>query len=128
LSTGEVEMVPAYEAGNPQAGMFFELDDYANPKRGAIAAWKNQMATMSWLHWLGFDGLRAAGQVRAPLLFVHGDGAVFPDHVRQIHKRLAGDKQLVWIDGSQVDFYDQPAQVDRALEAAVAHFDKTLRG
>jgi uncharacterized protein len=34
--TGEVEMVPAYKPGDESAGMFFELDYYGNPKRGAV--------------------------------------------------------------------------------------------
>lgn len=34
LKNGEVVIVPAYEAGNDRAGMFFPLDYYANPDRG----------------------------------------------------------------------------------------------
>src|SRR5262245_28313390 len=36
VRTGEIEMVPAYKPGDELAGMFFELDYYANPKRGAV--------------------------------------------------------------------------------------------
>jgi hypothetical protein len=54
------------EHPDDRAGMFFELDYYASPRRGAVPAWKNEMAEMSWLHWLMFDGLRAAREVRVP--------------------------------------------------------------
>src|SRR5215510_8312946 len=82
--TGEVETVPAYKPGDELAGMFFELDYYGNPKRGAVPSWKNEMATLSWFHWLTFDGLQAAPRVNTPTLFVHGDGCVFPDHVKRV--------------------------------------------
>jgi fermentation-respiration switch protein FrsA (DUF1100 family) len=126
-TSGDVETVPAYEAGNQDAGMFIELDYYASPARGAIPAWKNEMATMSWSHWLLFDGLTAAKALPVPAAFVHGDGCVFPDHVRMIHASVAGPKALLWLDGFQVDFYDQPHLVDPAIDAVKSHFDRTLR-
>ena len=64
--TGEVAMVPAYRPGDDRAGMFFELDYYANPRRGAVPEWKNEMAEMSWLFWLTFDGVRSRGEVNVP--------------------------------------------------------------
>jgi dienelactone hydrolase len=129
LATGEVELVPAYQAGNEDAAMSFPDDYYANPKRGAIPAWTNQLATMSWLHWLGFDGLSAASAAndrRVPSLFVHSDGCAFPSVVRSICKQVHG--KLLWLEGNQLDFYDQPLRVDRAVEAAHAHFAATLEG
>jgi uncharacterized protein len=62
--------------------------------------------------------------VRQPTLLVHSDGCVFPENVRSIHERLAGPKRLVWAEGTQTDFYDQPAQVSLAVDAA----DAFLRG
>jgi uncharacterized protein len=61
------------------AGMFFELDYYANPARGVVKEWTNQMAETSWLNWFTFDGLAAAAAVSTPTLSVHSDGCVFPD-------------------------------------------------
>ena len=119
-SSGMVETVPAYRAGDDTAGMFFEMDYYGNPSRGAVAAWKNEMATLSWLYWFTFDGLRAADRVQQPSLFVHSDGCVFPENVRSIHDRVKGPKRLVWGEGTQTDFYDQTAQVTFAVEAADA--------
>ena len=70
------------------------------------------MAEMTWLYWLLFDGLSAGRDVQTPTLFVHSDGCVFPDHVRQIHKQVKGPSELCWLEGNQIDFYDQPAHVD----------------
>jgi len=124
---GEVVIVPAYKDGDDRAGMYFPLEYYGRPDRGAIAAWKNEMAEMTWTYWLTFDGLSAARRVATPTMFVHADGCVFPDHVRQVHSQLTGLKELVWSRGNQIDFYDQPEQVDAAVRAATGWFDRTLR-
>ena len=124
--TGEITMVPAYQPGDDRAGMSFQLDYYNDPGRGAVRAWANEMAEMSWLYWLAFDGRAAAPRVTTPSLFVHGDGCVFPDHVRQVHAEVRGPKDLVWVQGNQIDFYDQPAQVDRAVTAVTRWFAETL--
>lgn len=126
VRTGELVMVPAYGEGNDRAGMHFPLDYYARPDRGAVPAWKNEMAEMSWFYWLAFDGLAAADRVSAPSLFVHSDDCVFPDHVRRVHDRMKGSKELVWGSGSQIDFYDQPEQVGAALEAVTRWFNRTM--
>ena len=97
-----------------------------NPGRGAVPEWTNEMAEMSWLSWLTFDGVRAAGEVSVPTVMVHGDGCVFPEHARAIHATLKGPKRLEWVDGGQIDFYDQEAQVGRALAVVVPHFQATL--
>jgi fermentation-respiration switch protein FrsA (DUF1100 family) len=65
---------PAYAPGDQQAGMHFELDYYGNPARGAIAAWTNEMAPMSWAHWLSFDGISVATSNSIPSLMIHGPG------------------------------------------------------
>lgn len=128
LRTGETRMVPAYGQGNDRAGMFIEMDYYANAARGAVSSWPNEMAELSWLHWLTFDGLSAADEVDVPSLFVHSDGAVFPEHVRSISDRVTGPAEVVWGAGSQIDFYDQPEQVGFALDAVDSHFRGTSGG
>jgi dienelactone hydrolase len=125
-STGDVAMVPAYRAGDETAAMFFELDYYGNRARGAVPAWRNEMATMSWAHWLLFDGLQAAPKAAAPMLLVHSDDCVFPDHAKRVHELSPARKRLHWSHGSQTDFYDQPAQVDEAVAETVKHFAETL--
>jgi uncharacterized protein len=103
--------------------MFFELDYYADPARGAHPRWRNEMAVLSWAHWLGFDGLAAAAAVRAPALFVHSAEAVFPDNVRAVADRVGGPVETVWGEGGQTDWYDRPAQVATAVDAV----DSVLR-
>jgi uncharacterized protein len=125
---GEVVTVPAYDPGNDRAGMGFELDYYANPARGAIAEWRNEMAEMSWVPWLTFDGLAAARSVAAPTLFVHSDGCVFPENIETLRRAMTVPIEVAWGDGTQIDFYDQPEQVGFAVEALDAHFTKTLGG
>jgi uncharacterized protein len=124
---GETVLAPAYAENDDRAGMHFRLDYYARPERGALPQWRNEMAEMSWLYWLMFDGLGAAARVDTPTLFVHADGCAFPEHVKTVHSRLSGPKRLVWTEGSQIDFYDQPPQVGAAVDAAKAWFDQTLR-
>jgi uncharacterized protein len=126
VRTGNTRTVPAYENGNDRAGMFLELEYYANPNRGAVSSWTNEMAELSWLYWLSFDGLSAAPRVSVPALFVHGDGCVLPDNVKALRDRLGGPSELVWAEGSQTDFYDQPDQVSLAVDAVDQHFRKTL--
>lgn len=125
LATGEVRTVPAYAAGDDRAGMFFPLDYYADPGRGAVPEWTNEMAELSWRYWLSFDGLSAAARVSVPSLFVHGEDCVLPANVRSVRSRIAGPTELVWADGGQTDFYDQPTQVSLAVEAADKHFART---
>jgi uncharacterized protein len=126
LTTGAVDMVPAYNAGDPSAAMFIEMDYYGNAQRGAVPSWKNEMAAMSWYYWLLFDGTSAARQVEVPSLLVHSDGSVFPDNVRLVHSQLRGKKELVWTDGFQTDFYDQPTQVAFAVDAADAFLKRIV--
>lgn len=126
LETGQAPTVPAYAAGDQRAGMFIEMDYYANPDRGAIPNWVNEMTEITWSHWLTFDGLAAAPSVSTPSLFVHSDDAVFPDNVKTVASRLDGPSRLEWTDGAQIDFYDQPTQVDFAIQAIDDHFATTI--
>ncbi len=124
-TTGEVRTVPAYQQDDDRAGMFLPLDYYAAPDRGAIKAWKNEMAELSWLYWLTFDGLLGAESVSTPAVFVHSDDCVLPDNVRTLAAQMP-NSHLVWGAGTQIDFYDQQPQVRFAADAAVEHFQAHL--
>lgn len=125
--TRELATAPAYDPGNDRAGMHFPLDYYADPDRGAVREWKNEMAEMTWFYWLTFDGLAAADTVATPSIVVHADGCAFPDHARQVHARVRGPKELIWSSGSQIDFYDRPQQVNESLDAVSRWFERTLK-
>jgi uncharacterized protein len=127
LKDGTTITAPAYADGDDRAGMFFTLPYYARADRGAIPEWKNAMAEMTWLYWLSFDGLAAAERVPTPTLLFHSDDCALPAHVRLVHERLKGPRQLVWSTGAQVDFYDLPDHVERALAVVGPWFNKTLR-
>lgn len=126
LDSGEVITAPAYDDGNDRAAMFFEVPYYGEARRGAVPSWTNAMAEMSWTYWLTFDGLAAARRVHTPTLIVHSDDCVLPDHARRVHQDLKGTKELVWSTGAQMDFYDQPDHVDRAMAAVGPWFATTL--
>jgi hypothetical protein len=118
---------PAYAPGDEHAGMHFELDYYANPSRGAVPEWKNEMAPMSWAHWLTFDGLSIASSNSIPSLMVHGPGCALPDNARRVYDQWNGPKRLDWGAGDQIDFYDQPDEVDRSVRAIDDWFRMHLR-
>lgn len=128
LRSGRLTTVPAYATDDDRAGMTIEMDYYADSGRGAVTTWRNEMAELTWTHWLGFDGLSAAAAVSVPALFVHSEAAVLPDNVRAVAHRLNGPVELLWVDGEQTDFYDQPSQVKVAVDAIDAHFMRTLAG
>lgn len=122
MVTGEEPtLVPAYAPGDDRAGMTLEMDYYANPGRGAVPTWRNEMSELSWGHWLSYDAFASVPGVRVPSLFVHSDDAVLPVNVRLIADRLGGLATLAWTDGGQTDFYDQSDQVGFAVEAAARH-------
>jgi uncharacterized protein len=78
------------------------------------------------MYWLSFDGLSSATAVSTPSLFVHSDGCAFPEHAKQVHAAVTGPKALVWGDGSQIDFYDEPRAVGFAVDAVRDWFERTL--
>lgn len=128
LATGELRMVPAYEEGNDVAGMFIHMDYYANPARGRIPEWPNEMSELTWSYWLTFDGLRAARKLTVPTLFVHGDECALPDNVKHIHARIRAPKQLIWHPGFQVDYYDRTDLVQLSVDATHAWFSEWMGG
>ena len=122
---GTVLTVPAYAEGDDRAGMSLPLPYYGQADRGAVPEWRNEMAELSWAAWLTFDGMRVAEQVAAPTLLVHADDCVLPDNVRALADWMPA-AEVAWGEGSQIDFYDQRAQVDFAVAAAEAHFGRHL--
>lgn len=127
-TTGVVDHVPAYDPANPDAAMFFEIDYYANPGRGAVPEWTNRFAVMGWEPWLTFDALAPAESIVIPTLQVHADGCALPDNIRRFQARLAGPRTLEWTEGTQTDFYDLDPFVTKAVAPVVDHFQRTVPG
>jgi len=125
-ATGIVDYVPAVSATDETAAMYGPYAYYLDPDRGAIPEWGARFAVMSWPGWLTYDPISVAGRVAQPVRIVHSrDGAV-PAGTEQFHAALTDPEDIVWTDGQQLDFYDQPAQVDTAVAAVRAHFARTL--
>jgi fermentation-respiration switch protein FrsA (DUF1100 family) len=124
--TGEVEYVPAYSRNDANAAMSGDVSYYGSRDRGVIPAWTNQFAVMSWQEWQGFDAMAIAPRITTPTLMVHSNGSALPDNARKFYASLKGEKQLVWTEGQHLDFYDRDPQVSTAVNALVAHFQKTL--
>lgn len=125
---GEVRYVPAYSDTDPNAAMGEMVKAYyGDPARGAVPEWNNRFAVMSWPGWLTFDGVGIAPKVQVPTVMVHSEKAAFPDNVRRFEQAFGGDIRTVWREGSQLDFYDQPAQVDPAVDIVADHFTTVLK-
>ncbi|KAA2250713.1 alpha/beta fold hydrolase [Solihabitans fulvus] len=125
-ATGVVEYVPVVSATDPRAAMPYDIDFYLNPERGGIPQWGNRFAVLAWAGWLGFDSIALAPRLTVPAILVHSEDAAIPDGARRFHAGLAGPKRLLWISGTQFDFYDQEPTVSTAVDAAVVHFRSTL--
>ena len=120
--TGEVTYMPAISETDEAAAMFGPFDYYLDSERGAIPEWDARLAVMSWEPWLTFDPIVSAPSIDVPVQMVHSEQGAVPDGAKRFFETLAGPKDIVWTDGGQLDFYDQPAQVDVALPVIVEHF------
>lgn len=123
---GVLQTVPAWEDGNPEAGMSFPGGYYSTPERGAIPEWPNQLAVLSWPDWVDLDAVALAPEVRVPTLFVHSDGSALPDNVRKAHADLGGPAHLFWTKGDHFDFYDREPQVSLSADVAAAFLRTVL--
>lgn len=123
---GDVRYVPAVSTTNADAAMFGPFDYYLDADRGAIRSWDNRFAVMSWHEWLSFDPHPAASRITAPTVIVHSREAAIPQGAEKFHANLGGARNLVWLSGSQFDFYDQEPTVTEAAAIVAQHFAQTL--
>lgn len=123
---GEIAYVRAQDRDDPDAAMPFPAPFYEDPERGGIPQWPNRFAVMAWTGWLTFDPIRYARRVAVPTLMVHSEDAAIPQGARRFSAQLRAPKREVWTDGEQWDFYDGPAHVARAADAAAEHFQDVL--
>ncbi len=124
-ATQEVDLVDAYNPDDPSAAMFFPLDYYSNPQRGAIPEWDNRFAVQSWKEWLTLNSIdNLADKITTPLIMVHSDDSALPENVKKFYEQVPGqNKKLVWTKGEHTLFYDTDEQVDGAIEAILQFFD-----
>ena len=124
--TGEVRHVPTISTTDKDAAMFGEWDYYLNPARGAVPQWDTRFAVMSWEAWLSFAPTKLGPRIRVPTLMVHSRDAALPQGLEKFAASLAGPQELVWLQGTQFDFYDGEAQVQRSVAEATRHLRATL--
>jgi dienelactone hydrolase len=124
--SGEVDVVVAASASDTGAAMYGNYPYYLDASRGAIKAWDNKMAVMSWIDWLEFDAIRIAPRLEIPTLMVHAEEAAIPDGVKAFHAAMRAPKELRWTNGDQFAFYDQNPQVSFSVKAAAEHFRTTM--
>lgn len=127
--TGTVEYVKAASNTDATAAMYWEgdaLDYYLNPARGAVAAWGGRFALMAWKEWLEFDALALAASLDVPTRIVTGEATATPGGAKEFAARMRAPHDLIWLEGNQFDFYDDPCTVSAASAAAVEHFRSTL--
>jgi fermentation-respiration switch protein FrsA (DUF1100 family) len=125
-TTGTVEYVPACSATDKTAAMFGPYDYYLDPTRGSIPEWGARFATMAWPDWLGYDAIATAQHVNQPVVMVHSRNGAVPDGAEAFAAHCAHRADIVWTSGTQLDFYDQPQQVQFAVDRIVDHFRATL--
>lgn len=99
---------------------------YTNPERGAIPQYDNRFPVMAWEGWLTFDALAAADGIDVPYFMVHGDQMAIPDNAKTFYASVDAPKSVEWIEGFQMDYYDQPELVSNAVDLVADHFRRTL--
>ena len=122
--------VPAASTTDTAAAMYIPdgkvIDYYLNPKRGGIPQWGNRFAVMSWPDWLRFNALASAPRLHTPTLIVHSPDGAIPDGARRFAAAMPQRPEIIWLSGTQFDFYDDAATVKRASREAIQHLRRTL--
>jgi pimeloyl-ACP methyl ester carboxylesterase len=129
LETGVVDYVKAASNTDATAAMYWPgdaLDYYLNPRRGAVPEWGGRFAVMAWTEWLEFDPIAMAPRVRVPTRLVTGERTATPQGAKVFASRMSGPRDLIALDGTQFDFYDDPTTVAAATAAAIQHFRSSL--
>jgi fermentation-respiration switch protein FrsA (DUF1100 family) len=126
--TGEVAYIPAISKTDANAAMVGDFDYYLNTDRGAVPQWSaDKFAVMSWEDWLTFNPMPVAKNIQVPTLMIHSDGAVLAGYAKQFYNDIPhNNKVLHWTEGTQFDFYDQPALVAEAVTAMSVFFKNHL--
>ncbi|HEY5934396.1 MAG TPA: alpha/beta hydrolase [Kofleriaceae bacterium] len=127
--TGEAESIPAVGTSGEVAMPLEEAFEYYGTPRGGVPGYTNNFAVMSREHTLPWDAQSAAPKITAPTILVHSDQALAPPLAKKFYTALGGPKELVWTESrGQVDFYDEPALVDRASDHLARFFREHLLG
>lgn len=125
-ATGKATVVPAASTTDKTAIMQ-EAPYYTDPARGLISEYDNKFNLATWEPWLTYDAISTADQLRKPTLLVHSQAAAVPQGAQEFARRMREKATTVWFENvTQMDFYDNPAAVDRAANEVDRHFKATL--
>jgi uncharacterized protein len=118
INEGINQSVPAYDPNNMEAAMFFPVDYYAKPDRGAVPTWRNNFAEMSWEKWLTYDGIAASKKVEVPVLMIASEKQFLPDGTKEAFHNLSNKhKSLAWLNEFEhTDFYDNSKAIESSTE------------
>ena len=129
---GPVEYLPAVsdtegaEAAMPGA----EPWAYYGTERSASSGWRNRVTRLSIRELLTFDAAVGADFIApTPTLIVHGhtDDYCSPADAQSVYDRIAGPKQIMWLDTTNhIDLYDVPTYVDPAVDAVARWMYESL--
>ncbi|WP_420963729.1 alpha/beta hydrolase [Brucella sp. IR073] len=112
-----------------QNSLMYQIPYYTESHRGLIPAYDNKFNVASWEPWLTFDSVAIGARLDKPTLIVHSEAAAVPQGAHAFFALLQGQKSALWLeDVSQFDFYDNPEDVTRAVEAVAAHFHRINSG
>ncbi len=123
--TGEMIYIPTISTTDCTAAMFGEYDYYLNPDRGRIDEWSHdKFALASWEEWLTLDTMPFARQIEKPLIMIHSDGCILPEHtLRFFDDVISPTKELKWLNKKskkshdhQANFYDQDYEVNYVIK------------
>lgn len=126
--TGEMPTVDAYDPEGNGAAMFFPVDYYGNPQRGAIPEWENRFAVASWQEWLELNTIDIAARVNQPTYIYYGDETFLPDNIQEYYEALPGEKSIDSVVGEHTEFYDLTGgdPTRNAVTRVAEHFRSTL--
>ena len=119
--TGVARYGQAVSELNPLAAMYVPggvFAYYLDPARAAGPHYPNRWALQSWVPWLTFDAISAAGDVAQPVHIVHSESGAVPDGARRFIDGLPSEPVVRWLnDFTQEQLYYEADAVNAAISA-----------
>lgn len=123
--TGEMTYIPSISDTDPNAAMFGPFDYYLDEDLGKVPNWSHdKFALINWEKWLTYRPVSSAENIAIPTLIITSEGAATPQADQEFYDKLQGPKELIWMEGAQLEFYHKPALVKESL-AHVAEYFRT---
>lgn len=125
---GGMTYIPSISDTDPSAAMYGPFEYYLSEDLGKVPNWSHdRFALSSWEPWLTYRPVSAAAQIDIPTLIISSKDAATPAADEAFYQQLAGPKEMMWMEGGQLDFYYQPKLVRQVVDQVNEHFQKTLQ-